>query len=490
MNPREFFLVEHRYIDGENTQDEWLFSSFPGNINTNGGLAIYHVDENYIEDHYAGTYFNTIMYDPDGDMFDDNVSHPGIVFEHRILGYDPYPNNNDLYTIEAGTGCNPIIYEGILDSIKRIDPSCYVINDTTSDTYNGLVHTDVIIETFDESGEIMETYMQVSTPLTVTIESPVNSGQYNIDEDIDFIETHENTQGILNCEWYEHYGEPGETLLSNECDFISTPYDLGLYDGSHDITLYATDGFTSNTAEVSIEINGLEAEILSPEQNSNYDLEENIIFSSSYDNSIGLVSCDWYSEYGGLDELYLSDQCNFSSSAYSLGLDSGSHEITLIVEDNISEVEKNVDISINPFSINILSPNQNQIYPYSEPLSFEVFYLNAIDPVFCEWHDTEHNILISTDCNFIEEPRNLGWGYPDSKNLYNKSSSDIFSSIFSEKIEAKNSYLLHGPFYPSLDNDHVYLELTAEDSQGNISQSSIDFEVSLISNINLSIFNK
>jgi hypothetical protein len=171
MNPREFFLVENRYIDSSN-QDEWLLNNRMVANNAHGGIVVYHIDENYIEYNYSGEYFNHVEWDPDGDVYDDTISHPGIVFEQRFLtppssvgdGRYIYSQYKDaLYTTDQNTGtsgCNFSVFSPKFNSIKHIDPSCGAVDDTTSNSYNGLQDTQVVVAAMDLSGPSISVYLR------------------------------------------------------------------------------------------------------------------------------------------------------------------------------------------------------------------------------------------------------------------------------------------------------------------------------------------
>ena len=225
MNDREFFLIENRYVN-TNTQDEWLQGDNPNATNDYGGIAIYHIDENYIEDNYHGTYFNNVMYDEDGEMYDDTISHPGIVFEQRLLTYYEHQSLDSLYTTEIPDmgDCDPILYEGIFDNIERIDPICYITKDTTSNTYNGLQDTEVIVEVLSESGSSIDVYLQYRLPFIMEITSPIDGETYLYKESLDFSSFYENNSGEVTCKWSD--SEDG--IISTDCEFIAIPYyDLG-----------------------------------------------------------------------------------------------------------------------------------------------------------------------------------------------------------------------------------------------------------------------
>jgi hypothetical protein len=92
MDSREFFIISNRYTDlCEDNPDPYNLDNSMDiaycdpDYNMDGmGVAIYHIDEEYIEDNLVN---NSIMYDPDGNYYDDQEGHPGIVFEEQIAYY-------------------------------------------------------------------------------------------------------------------------------------------------------------------------------------------------------------------------------------------------------------------------------------------------------------------------------------------------------------------------------------------------------------------
>lgn len=103
---REFFIIEnrHRSLTDLNNLDRCMFNN--SNYNT-GGFAIYHVDEQYIENNYAN---NNIMYDPDGIC--GSNSHPGISNEQNVVTSCSSTDSSlaatkeDLYFDGELSGCN------------------------------------------------------------------------------------------------------------------------------------------------------------------------------------------------------------------------------------------------------------------------------------------------------------------------------------------------------------------------------------------------
>jgi len=242
MNPREYFLVTNRYVSQSN-QDKWLFLGvMPGQlVNLNGGLEILHVDESYIESQYPT---NTVMYDVDQNMYDDTISHPGIVFEQNYL--NDLSNNVslahvDLYTNEAEYYfTNPPNF-GTFDNIARIYPPNMPV-DTTSRSYNGLQDTAVKVQTLSAGGDNVLAYLQSAyPPLAVEIINPVSNHSYQRNDVIDFNETHIGNTGEVSCIW----SKAGDAVISTSCSFSASPHSFGINStgcsGTTPITLVLTD---------------------------------------------------------------------------------------------------------------------------------------------------------------------------------------------------------------------------------------------------------
>jgi M6 family metalloprotease-like protein len=300
MHPREFFLIEHRYKH-PSTQDEWVMGLNYHETNDLGGLAVYHVDEEYIEDNYKGTYFNCIMYDPDGEIYNDTISHPGIVIEKRFVSFsDPNAPNfhslDNLYTNEIGVSCGPEIWEGKFDSIYRVssDPNCYFMGDTRSNTYNGLGNTEVVLEAFSPSGPEILAYLQSEFPdeLTVDITSPPDGLKVFNDEPL-FSACQIGNPLFSGSQvgWYWNYPQ-GASLFCPSDSCMATPDELGIPAGQHTITVMVTDeSGREATAAVSIEILQVTAAF---QVDTSIACEETpVVFT---DNSAGATS--WFWDFG------------------------------------------------------------------------------------------------------------------------------------------------------------------------------------------------
>ena len=226
MNLREYFIVTNRYISSSSSnQDKWLFGGSSGALyNVNGGLEILHVDEAYIEAQYPT---NTVMYDSDMNMYNDTISHPGIVFEQDILANAS--NNqmigfNDLYSIEWQNFLSDPT-SGTFDNIARVYPTYNVFWDTTSKTYNGLVDTGVKVQTLSVGGVNVLAYLQSSNPpLSVEITNPLPNHTYQKNTIIDFNETHIGNNGNVSCTW----SKEGDAIISTNCSFSASPSSFGI----------------------------------------------------------------------------------------------------------------------------------------------------------------------------------------------------------------------------------------------------------------------
>jgi M6 family metalloprotease-like protein len=360
MNDREFFLVTNRYIS-DTSLDRYLFgwrhpALPPITYNVHGGLDIFHVDENYIDYTYRGPIaMNSIMYDPDGDYYDDTVSHPGIVFEQNVLDTAFARQQYDLYTSEdfnLTSSCDPIVFEGKFDNIERhsIPESCSVIRDTTSTTYNGLVDSGIRVYGWSDSGEVIQAYLTVDEPLDLTAEiiTP-DSINYALEESIEFIGSYENNIGDVQCYWfYNQIDDFNRILLNNECSFSATPSSLGFQEGEYIITFVVEDEFLRE-AEDTITINfyqlsNLSITLLSPENNLIYYPDDTLYFSAEFENNIGETSCLWrkYAILEGLSTI--STSCEpFTKTTQELGLLTNPHNGTYVfiftIEDQLSRVE-------------------------------------------------------------------------------------------------------------------------------------------------------
>jgi len=254
MNTREYFLVANRYRSNYN-QDKWLFGGFIGQIyNLNGGLEIYHVDEQYIEDQYPT---NSVMFDADMNMYDDTLSHPGIVFEQNALA--DFSNNQnlhsmDLYTTEWSDYFPNIPDFGTFDNIERLDPP-NLLWDTTSRAYTGLQDTGVKVQALSGSGYNVLAYLQSEAgPFNIYITYPKNNKWYKYTNPIDFTVNMNNNTGTVSCVWTKSNAD----IISTECEFSATPESMSLgylgCSGIHELTVTATDSGTATQATDDVHI--------------------------------------------------------------------------------------------------------------------------------------------------------------------------------------------------------------------------------------------
>jgi len=327
MNDREYFLITNRYIS-DSSLDKYLFGVGIPSRNIHGGIDVLHIDEQYIDDRYAGDVaFNSIMFDEDDDYYDDIISHPGIILEQNLLvgtsNYDRFYSS--LYTNELPEdfgGCNPEIFEGKFDDHARIDPSCYINRDTTSTTYNNLNDSGIRLEGLSPSGTNLSVYLTVTEPLDLEadISSPENNSFYEIDDVISFNSSIENNIGDVSCQWkHKKQGNSSYTNFSSQCDLNKTPGQLNLVSSDYEIKLTVTDDYdrtASDTVNITVSMpNAHTHEILSPEENRSYPYQEDLNFTVAVYNNYNTPSCVW--KYGSQ---VISNECNFSSSPYDLGL--------------------------------------------------------------------------------------------------------------------------------------------------------------------------
>jgi len=248
MATREYFIVTNRHVyQSPNNQDKWLFGGINGiPHNIQGGIDIYHVDEAYIESQYPT---NSVMYDSDMNLYNDTVSHPGIVFEQNLLGDSS--NNQmlghiDLYTNEWNNYFPGIPDFGVFDNIARIDPPSGIFWDTTSKTYNGLQDTGVKVQALSGSGSFVTAYLQSEFgPFNAHITNPKNNHAYKNTNVINFTENHNNNTGNVSCVWKK----TGDVVISNDCSFSASPHSFGIDStgcspNTTPITLVATDSGT------------------------------------------------------------------------------------------------------------------------------------------------------------------------------------------------------------------------------------------------------
>ena len=422
MDSREFFLVANRYKSVD-TQDKWLLNVGAPETNSNGGLEVYHVDENYIEYNYNNINFNNIMYDSDGDFYDDNISHPGIVNEKKFLTVTNYLGLDILYTNEVGTICIPDIYTGIFDSNKRVDPNCGVTNDTTSHSYiNNFTNTEVKLEAQSPSGPVIQTFLQSRIPFTAEILSPENNSGFDYTDPIIFEEDHNNPTGIVSCIWYSDYNSSTPILLSNDCNFTSTSYNLGLSNGDHIITLIETDQEGREVSDnVSIKT-GFYADILSPlpKSEKSYSYAEPMDLNATLHNNTGTVTCSWSDENG----VILSTNCTGDS---------------IIPKDywGLSGFLSNKSSLV--YSTPILSLNVFSNFSLEEDNHFNVLFTNPV--------------IISTPVSPLRSTQII-----THINMSGYDKNIIFSSFDSGTGDSyTKTYTIHIGLFRSLNNNHNYI---------------------------------
>ena len=177
MNPREFFIVSNRTIVPTSPDYGILWQpGFPPF--GDGGIEIYHIDEQYISEKYA---INEIMCDIDSQFYNDAVSHPGIVFERNVvtsasLLYGFYNlSYHSFYYNGTYTYNNTTIDQSYFDNIQRLIPPT-VSFDTTSKSYNGQ-DTNISVQALTGPSSNMPAILKVK-PESVIPEASIVGGLY------------------------------------------------------------------------------------------------------------------------------------------------------------------------------------------------------------------------------------------------------------------------------------------------------------------------
>ncbi len=173
MTAREFFIIEnrHRNASDPNNLDNCMFSN---SSSTRGGFAIYHVDENKIEAHYPNNWVN---WDPDGNYFDDTISHPGIMYEKNyISNYNGGGHGTvDMYFNATVEGCDSFRF---FDENKRICTHIYAIDDSTTRAYSGVENPFIRFQALTIPNQPVMTAKMLVGEETATPQSTPPSGTY------------------------------------------------------------------------------------------------------------------------------------------------------------------------------------------------------------------------------------------------------------------------------------------------------------------------
>ena len=174
MTPREFFIIEnrHRNTSDPNNLDNCMFNNAS---TTYGGFAIYHVDENKIEYDYPNNYVN---WDPDGNWWDDTISHPGIMVEENMRNSYPYLSHPvDLYFNGIINGCDSFRF---FDENKRICTNYGAIDDSTTRTYSGVANPFIRFQALSPSQQpIMTAKMLVGQETETPVADPVSGTAFD-----------------------------------------------------------------------------------------------------------------------------------------------------------------------------------------------------------------------------------------------------------------------------------------------------------------------
>ncbi|MDD4049608.1 MAG: hypothetical protein PHX47_01225, partial [Candidatus ainarchaeum sp.] len=216
------------------------------------GIAIYHVDEQYIEDNYPT---NSIMWDPDGDFYDDTGGHPGIVFEENFKEstFNHIYDSIDLYSKDYDDLIGDNTF-GYFDRYQRFYPEYGAIWDYHNKAYNGNL-TGVTVGTLSGSGSIVYAYLQsYQEPFDALISSPKSNRWYKYTNNLNFISSYYNNLGDVSCVWEDS----SKNILSQDCEFSATPeeLDLPISECSEKITLTLeiTDQETGDTIIDTVDI--------------------------------------------------------------------------------------------------------------------------------------------------------------------------------------------------------------------------------------------
>ena len=124
------------------------------------------------------------MFDSDHNLFDDTISHPGIVFEQNKFDNETVSNPTSIYfKLEDLYAYIPIMPE---NETFDFVPKYYngLTRDLTSKTYNGLQDTNVMVSAQSVSGPVITTYLQSTAQIQPIMElvSPISSSQYSLSD--------------------------------------------------------------------------------------------------------------------------------------------------------------------------------------------------------------------------------------------------------------------------------------------------------------------
>jgi len=410
MDSNEFFMVSNRYIGG-NSLDRDMFGWNSGwnysSDNIYGGLEIYHIDENYI-------FWNAknLMYDPDGNYYDDTGGHSGIVFEQNK--YDAYTSPftyADFYSYVPSKPENETF-----DYVPKYYN--YATRDLTSKSYNGLQDTNVMVSAQSVSGPVITTYLQSTAPDPIIMElvSPISSSQYSLSDPISFIVWVDQSTIFApepTCVWTYY-----TTTISTDCNFTNTPQALNLPVGNVTLTLTVKDEYSNQTAtdQVTIEIlqPWLQVEIISPNDGEIYPRNQTVNFLENHIYDTGYVTCKWY-----LDDSTtpFSTLCVFQNTPEYLNMSVGPHTIYLHIKDSFQEASDSVNIivdygvGIDPqgfLTAFISSPVTGSVFEPNDLIYFQAGYINNVGNISCKWYSDNQTNPISEKCEFTGTPLQLG----------------------------------------------------------------------------------
>lgn len=202
---------------------------------------------------------------------------------------------------------------------------------TTSSLQEGTHQITLTVED-DLSQETQEITIDIKDNLGAEITSPNNNDTFNHNETITLVGTSINSYGDVTCSWSSNQDGP----LGEGCSLEN----ISLSENTHIITLKVQDNLETGTDSVTLYVGSLSIFIISPLNNSEHIEGDSISFESSSEYPYqGTHSCSWSSNIDG----ELSTECSFTKN----DLSSGTHEITLEVDDGFNTDSVSINLIIN-----------------------------------------------------------------------------------------------------------------------------------------------
>ncbi len=204
-------------------------------------------------------------------------------------------------------------------------------NFTKSDLSPG-THNITLIVTDNLFQDNLQIILEIKDNLGAEITSPNNNDTFNYNETINLVGTAINYYGDYNCSWFSNQ----DLNLGTGCTL-----DVNLSKNTHTITLTVEDDLEEVTDNIILDIVSITGNITSPLNNSEYEENDTITFQASANNAYdNLYSCSWDSN---IEVSTLSTECSFTKS----DLSPGTHNITLIVTDNLDIDYVNINLIVN-----------------------------------------------------------------------------------------------------------------------------------------------